>query len=570
MKFLVPFALGLLHAVSALPSRQLFPRAACNGNTDTTRRQWCDKDIDYDYVHQPAPSTGRVREYFFEISNATLTAATAPDGVPRYAVLINGQMPGPLIEADWGDTVRVHLTNNLQDQQGTGLHFHGIVQRGSFESDGVPSITQCPLAPGESMTYTWKAEQYGSSWYHSHYSLQAWDGAFGPIIIHGPASEDYQEDLGALFLNDWDHRSCHEQQLIADRGAPPPQANGLINGTNVFTSGTTTTGKRFETVFEPGKSYRIRIVNAAIDSFFSFGIDGHSFKVIASDFTPIVPYETDSLSITMGQRYDIIVKAKNQTSGNYWIRAVPQSCSSHTNPMNIKGILRYDSTSTADPTTSGISTRTACQDEPINKLVPVVNTPVGPAQKTHDLPLGLTRDVNGRFIWTMNSTNMLVDLKNPSIMRAAANNFTFAKQEAVINVEGGANDWTYLVINSAGGGPSHPIHLHGHDFSVLAQGTVPYTSDVELKLNNAPRRDTATLTQPGYLVMAFPADNPGIWLMHCHIGYHTLQGFGLQIVERKSEIRSLINTNDVTNTCNKWKQWTIDNNWTQPDNDSGI
>lgn len=49
-----------------------------------------------------------------------------------------------------------------------------------------------------------------SSWYHSHYSLQAWDGVFGGMIIHGPASADYDEDLGVMFLNDWDHETAYE------------------------------------------------------------------------------------------------------------------------------------------------------------------------------------------------------------------------------------------------------------------------------------------------------------------------------------------------------------------------
>lgn len=54
------------------------------------------------------------------------------------------------------------------------MHFHGIRQNLTNGDDGVASITQCPTAPGESMTYTWKATQYGTSWYHSHFALQAW------------------------------------------------------------------------------------------------------------------------------------------------------------------------------------------------------------------------------------------------------------------------------------------------------------------------------------------------------------------------------------------------------------
>lgn len=67
----------------------------------------------------------------------------------------------------------VHLHNGLTDN-GTSIHWHGIRQFENSQYDGVASITQCPLAPGDSSTYTWKATQYGTTWYHSHFSMQAW------------------------------------------------------------------------------------------------------------------------------------------------------------------------------------------------------------------------------------------------------------------------------------------------------------------------------------------------------------------------------------------------------------
>ena len=68
---------------------------------------------------------------------------------------------------------------------------------------------------------------------------------------------------------------------------------------------------------------------------------------------------------------------------------------------------------------------------------------------------------------------------------------------------------------------AHPIHLHGHDFVILAQSTAPYnvsTSIESFNFNNPPRRDVALLPLGGYLAIAFRPDNPGLWLLHCHIG----------------------------------------------------
>ena len=98
----------------------------------------------------------------------------------------------------------MHVTNSLQNN-GTGLHFHGIRQNWTDQMDGVPSITQCPIAPGQSYTYKWRAVEYGTGWYHSHFFVQAWDGVFGGIVINGPATANYDVDLGHLFLNDWYH-----------------------------------------------------------------------------------------------------------------------------------------------------------------------------------------------------------------------------------------------------------------------------------------------------------------------------------------------------------------------------
>lgn len=73
-------------------------------------------------------------------------------------------------------------------KEGTSIHWHGIRQNRTFGMDGVNGITQCPIAPGDSFTYSFKAVQYGTSWYHSHYSVQYADGLQGPLvrrIIHG-------------------------------------------------------------------------------------------------------------------------------------------------------------------------------------------------------------------------------------------------------------------------------------------------------------------------------------------------------------------------------------------------
>ncbi|OHE99327.1 multicopper oxidase [Colletotrichum orchidophilum] len=551
-------------ALSDGPEAQLFPRAACDGNTASTRSEWCDYSISTDYTTE-APDTGVTREYYLELTDVTV----APDGVSRSAMAVNGSIPGPTLFADWGDTVVVHVTNSLTtSNNGTSIHFHGIRQNFTNQNDGVSAITQCPTAPTETITYTWRALQYGHTWYHSHFALQAWQGIFGGIVIYGPATANYDEDLGVLFLTDWDHQTVDELYPSAETAGPPTLDNGLINGTNVYgdDNSTSQTGYRYNVTWESGTSYRLRLINSAIDTHWKFMIDNHTLEVIASDLVPITPYKTTVLNIGIAQRYDIIVTADQaDVADNFWLRAIPQSaCSDNSSPDNIKGIVSYTGTITA-PTTSAYNYTDSCDDETAN-LSPYVSKTVDSANWDELETASVSQNSAGLFKWALNSTSFLVDWADPTLQHVMEGNTTWDTQEAVFQLDD-ADRWVYFVIETSLAVP-HPIHLHGHDFSVLAQGSGTYSSSVTLKTDNPPRRDTAMLPSSGYVVLAWQTDNPGAWLMHCHIGWHTSEGFSVQFVERYSEIPALIDNSTLTDTCDKWT--TFQEKYSIEQDDSGI
>ncbi|KAG9231962.1 putative laccase-2 [Amylocarpus encephaloides] len=453
---------------------------------------------------------------------------------------------------NWGDTVVVHLTNGLANN-GTGLHFHGMRQNYTNPNDGVPSITQCAVAPGDSITYTWRATQYGSSWYHSHFALQAWEGVLGGILINGPATGNYDNDMGHMFLNDWTHETVDALYSTAETSGPPTLSNGLINGTNTY-PGDTTQGARFETTVTEGESYRIRLVNGAIDTHFKYMIDNHTMTVIAMDLVPITPYATDVLSLGMGQRYDVIVNM-NQTAGDYWIRAIPQTyCSDNDNADDIKGILRYDSTSASDPTTSAYDYTDDCDDEAMTDLVPYYSMDAEDATTSDDEAVSVGKS-GSIFKWYMAATTFAVTWEDPTLLQIYEDptSTSWTDSQHVVQLDT-ADEWVYFVITTTQTIP-HPIHLHGHDFYILAQAEGAYSDTTTLTLTNPPRRDTAMLPASGYLVIAFTTDNPGAWLMHCHIGWHTSEGFALQLVERQSEIPDLMDYDSFNSTCANWNTY---------------
>ncbi|KAK8102589.1 hypothetical protein PG984_015735 [Apiospora sp. TS-2023a] len=551
-------------------------------NTATSRCCWGEYSIDTDWL-EITPSTGNTREYWLTAEETVM----APDGYQRPVMVFNGSIPGPTIEADWGDNIVVHITNNLKNN-GTSIHWHGIHQKGSIPHDGVPGVTQCPIIPGNTMTYRFQATQYGTAWYHSHFSLQLAEGLFGPIVIHGPATADYDVDVGPVMIMDWPHATAWETwKTYQHRVAlvQPVAANGLINGKNPYDCsrsqdpacvGGNQTAGRFEVRFERGLKYRFRIIGAQSDGYMKFAIDGHQLTVISADLVPLQPYKTDSVILASGQRYDVVVEA-DQPIDNYWLRAIYQTaCNNNDNDNkdNILGIVRYnpgggadteESPTKEDPTTTvNRAITNSCGDEPAESLVPWVAHEVGDADVRDTIGVGWYYELDLVFKWTLHSKTLVANWSAPTLLglynekdSGSSSNATatFPPESNVVFLDA-ADQWVYWVIQDVGlVNAYHPLHLHGHDFYVLAQGCGAFVPGVVgLNTKNPPRRDTVTLYGNGYTVIAFKTDSPGSWLLHCHIAWHASQGLAMQIVERASEIPSLLESDvaEMNRTCRDW------------------
>ncbi|KAH7128332.1 laccase [Dendryphion nanum] len=517
-------------------------------NGPTSRDCWGQGFTVETNFHHKWPKTGKIVKYDFDITNTTMS----PDGVQKAMMVINGQYPGPTIVADWGDTIQVRVKNSLS-KNGTGIHWHGLRQLGTVDMDGVGGSLECPIAPGDSRTYEFQASQYGTSWYHSHYSVQYADGLVGGMIINGPTTADYDIDLGILPFTDWFHMPIFTVNAAALHATGPPIANNiLINGTMTSASG----GKYAVTTLQHGKKHLLRLVNMGINNYIHVGLDGHDFTVIAADFVPIVPYKTSSLVLAVGQRYDVIIDAC-QPVQNYWLRVgTGGKCDGpNANGANIRSIFHYSGASGTPNSTASAPLPTGCYDE--TNIVPFVKNSV-PQKLPQKINAGFTNTAAGGNLvqWLVNGSPMLIDFTRPTLQNVIDGNETYGVTENIFTI-GEKDQWQYWVIqqdNTTAPIP-HPIHLHGHDFFVLdhAENT-QWTGDISrLKMNNPIRRDTATLPSKGYLVLAFESDNPGAWLMHCHIPFHVSAGFGLQFLERVDEIAGNLKKGDhFASSCKKW------------------
>ena len=151
--------------------------------------------LDSHWDHQSPPQR---REFSWTIKDHVYN----PDGVYRSMILVNNQFPGPLVEANEGDTIVVHVDN--QAMNATSIHWHGIFQNGTPYMDGTVGVTQCPIAPGHKSTYEFTvADQTGTYWWHAHHGVQASDGLHGPLVIHSRKKRerrqlDYKTDRVVL------------------------------------------------------------------------------------------------------------------------------------------------------------------------------------------------------------------------------------------------------------------------------------------------------------------------------------------------------------------------------------
>ncbi|KAI9807258.1 MAG: hypothetical protein M1833_000001 [Piccolia ochrophora] len=442
------------------------------------------------------------RNYTLVVNDGSINA----DGlVFPEAKLFNNTHPGPWIQACWGDRLNILVINNLA-HNGTSIHWHGIRQLRTMHMDGVNGITQCPIAPGDSFTYRWNTTQYGSSWYHSHYSVQYADGMQGPITIHGPSSAAYDEPKLPLLMTDWEPRTadadiCGQGHNSAFEAITTTLKNPsiLLNGTGNVTrfSGVQNTSAippAYELHFEkrdistPGraKRYLLRLINTSFGSTFIFSIDNHRLQVVGADFVPIQPYSNTSVLVGIGQRYHVIVEA-NPIGGdtnplpkhkNFWIRTgIAGNCGRPgIDGYNRTGILRYDSTSTSDPTSrpwSDVSLR--CSDETYSSLKPILPWCVGPAANAIDGNDGEQFNVTffpgqpkpyplATFSLEPKSASGFTPLQiNYSIPIFLNLNFTgsWPKQWVVIPENYTDTDWVYLVLTGSGASGrtigAHPV-----------------------------------------------------------------------------------------------------------------
>lgn len=558
-------------------------------NEEPSWRLDTNKNYSMDTAYWMAEPRHQERHYYFNIS--TMVGNNA-DGIVRNLTVVNGQYPAPLIEANAGDTLFIHVQNQMRDQPVT-IHCHGLLfnKNNSFQ-DGAAFINQCPIAPQGSYTYEIEIaqEQFGTYWYHSHYGSQYADGLFGPLVIHSQEELEmidtvYDKDI-VVMVNDFYHdvsTSYLDEYLGPDNeNTEPDPDNGLIQGVNVFDyvestylvpNGGSISDLQYSPVnvtmldLDPNMTYRLRLVNSGFFLPFEFEIDRHMLEIIEADGTLIDPLMVESLTVSVAQRYSFILQpldAKEDLK-NYWMHAgFNQFCSKQVNPnFNhiVEAVVTYtgaEDASTVDVPVSdwdynGGEVRCREFDQSLLKTMnPDLKVPlVANGSKLPDIRvdldvsffIGAYQKTRGYFndetYYSYDKSSTMYELvtnANNNTIKNLNNTdlMTTNENQFMINLNQRGSVVDFIVNNYDDG--AHPFHLHGHKFWVLKVGDSGYFDDSyyndgsdEMNFDNAILRDTFNIPGFGWAVMRFVVDNPGIWPFHCHIGWHMESGLLLQV-----------------------------------------
>ncbi|GMH04223.1 hypothetical protein Nepgr_006062 [Nepenthes gracilis] len=512
----------------------------------------------------PTLADSLVRHYKFNLVLKNTTKICSSKAI----VTVNGRCPGPALYAREDDNVLVRVVNHVS--YNVTLHWHGVRQRQTAWADGPGYITQCPLQPGQGYLYNFTVTgQRGTLLWHAHISwLRA--TVYGAIVILPKKNASYpfpkpdKEEI--IILGEWwkaDTEAVINQAMQA--GIPPNVSDAhTINGLtgpvpNCSPQGTYTLH------VEPGKTYLLRIINAALNDELFFQIAGHHLTVVEVDATYTKPLTTPTIYIAPGQTTNALLKA-DQPPAKYLITVssfmdAPVGVDNLTN----YGILRYPGTPTA-------ATMVLTSPPPLNATAMQSNfTASLRSLNSKQYPTAVPLTIDRSLFFTVGvGVNPCATCVNGSMLVGDINNVSFVMptiallQAHYYNISGVFTDdfpaAPPVIYNYTGNPPSnlrtmngtkvyrlpfnstvqivlqdsaaiapesHPTHLHGSNFFVVGKGLGNFDPNEDPKsfnLVDPVERNTVDVPTGGWTAIRFRADNPGVWFLHCHLEVHTTWG----------------------------------------------
>lgn len=380
-------------------------------------------------------------------------------------------IPGPLLEAELGDHVIVHFRNELPEE--TTVHWHGL--RVPNAADGTP-LAQLAVEPGGTHDYDFTLIDSGYYWYHPHMhgDMQVEAGLYAPIIVRDDLAIDVAADR-AFVLDDVKLESTG---MLSERTDNLDLMLGR-QGNVVLVNGR----KQPSMQASAGSRERWRFVNAANGRYFNLELPGHMFTVISWDGGPIeTPYQTSTLLITPGERYEVLVDLVGSEGTSLTLRT-----------------LHYDrGHSIPDP-------------GPI-EVLDIELGPTGFPPQPLPTAWGTVEPIAIDAATARRRFVLREDDSEPSMPVFTINNEAFPNITPVRGPIDQIEIWEVENLSEM----DHPFHLHGMSFQVL--------DGLGMPIQPLGWKDTVNVPQERTVRFAVRFGAPGRWMYHCHILEHAERG----------------------------------------------
>lgn len=509
--------------------------------------------------YQPSASKGSgkpAREY--QITSQVASAEIVP-GKKTQVWTYNGQLPGPVLRVTQGDLLRVTYRNELPEQ--STIHWHGVNGVDNSQ-DGVAGVTQNAVKPDETYFYEFAPPAAGTFWYHSHQNAtEQVDMGLGGILVVEPRTprpeqrtdqevtlllDEYVLDASGLILpgEDARHGAGTITMMAGDMNAPGGGMRDMsdveFSGYNTFTINGRTSANVSPIDVSLSQMVRLRIVNAGTQKHL-LHLHGHRYRLEALDATPInEPYLTDAaFPVVPGERVDVAFVADNP--GTWLLHshdADPDVDSGQSQRLAKREQMAVAIRYAGSPSAPTDADRAAPSAVPELDLLAYGKPGAGLGfdsatrfDRSYTLDIGMTMAMGGQP-GTDNDHGGMPGMSKPGGMGNPSNRGGMGQMSMSFSVNGKAFPNTdplpvksgervkaTLVNNSP---ISHPMHLHGQPFQVLSvDGRAPSGSALV--------RDVVEVRPVQRVEIGFLANNPGIWMFHCHILPHASSGLTVAI-----------------------------------------
>ncbi|PKA66885.1 Laccase-3 [Apostasia shenzhenica] len=459
---------------------------------------------------------------------------------------------------------------------------HGVRQIRNGWADGPEYVTQCPIQPGGSYTYRFIIEdQEGTLWWHAH---STWLRAtvHGALIIYPKPPSSYpfskpDKEFPVILGEWWNRNPIDVLRLALKTGAAPNISDAFtVNGQpgDLYNCSSQET-----TVYHvsSGDTVLLRFINAAMNTELFASVAGHPMTVVSADASYTKPFTTSFVLLSPGQTTDVLIHATHP-SGRFYIAAhafssappvVPFDNTTTTavldyganpaKPPAFPSLPAFNDSAAAAAFTAGLKSL-----KPIDIPGPVDNrlfTTVGmglfncPPGKQCGGPNGT------RFGASMNNYSFVLPRGKISLLQAAefgvsgvftvdfpasppvkfdytGNNISRslwqpAKATKLYPIKFGSVVEMVMQGTNIVAGEQHPMHIHGYQFYVMATGKGNFDAErdsARFNVVDPPQRNTIGVPARGWTAIRFVANNPGVWLVHCHFDSHLTWGLSMALL----------------------------------------